>query len=306
VRVKINNDIYWFDPTISYQRGDIKSISFPNYQCGLVISELNNSLATIPFNEKGMIDAKEIFNVQDMSGKASLVVLTKYSGKYADIARDDFKNNSRYEMLKKYKEYYTGYFDNLKEDSISYVDDEESGIVTTNEYYTIKDFWEFKDGITTASLQPFLINEVLKKPETGNRTVPFALNMPVNYKEEIEINLPEDWEIEESSDIIKTPSSLFKYSYYGSGRKVVLNYEYKHLKDFVATDELESYLAGYKKINDHCAFELTYNDNTTSFVKGSSTSTEPVGVFPILYTLLALAFIVTIIIRRNKRNNNNY
>jgi hypothetical protein len=304
VTVKINKDTYWFDPTISYQRGDIKNISYPNYQCGLVISESTDSLTIIPLKEKGAIYAKETFNVQDMSGLAHLIVRTEYTGKYADNTRDGFKNNSRYEMLKRYKEYYTNYFDKLNEDSISYFDDEASGRVTTIEYYTIKDFWKFKDGITKASLQPFLIDEVIKKPESANRSFPYELNFPVNYKEEIEVNLPEDWEIRESSNVIKTPSSVFKFNYSGSARKVILSYEYTHLKDFIASTELEDYLTAFEKISDHYSFELTYNNNATSVVKSSSKSTEPVNAFSVLYTLLVVALIITIVVRRNRRNNN--
>jgi hypothetical protein len=87
------------------------------------------------------------------------------------------------------------------------------------------------------------------------------------------------------------------------GRKVVLSYEYRHLKDFVDPAELRDYLAAYKKINDHSAFELTYSDKSNPLVKGRSTISNPVGVFPALYTLLAVALVMTIIIRKNKRNH---
>jgi hypothetical protein len=304
-RVKINNNVFWFDPTISYQRGSIKNISYPDYQCGLVVSESTNALTEIPLSEKGDISIKEIFNVPDMSGLAHLIVKTEYSGTYADYTRDNFKNNSNYEMLKKYKGYYTDYFKDIKADSIAFRDDEASGFITTNEYYTIGDFWELEDGIKKASLAPFVIDGALTKPDEVNRSTPYSLSFPINYKEEVEVNLPEEWPVEESSDLIKTPASLFKYDYSFSGSRVSLKYEYAHLKDCIQPNELKDYLEAYKKINDNSGFSLTFNENNRTYVKSSSSQNGKSGnVYSILYSILALAAIITFTIRRSRRSGN--
>lgn len=303
-RVKIGSDMYWFDPTISYQRGSIKTIAYPDYQCGLVISENTNGLSVIPFSDKGTVSVNEIFDVPDMSGFAHLVVKTEYIGTYADNVRNDFKNNSKYEMLKKYKAYYTDYFKDIEADSIKFSDDESSGIAKTIEYYTINDFWELKDGVKKASLAPFIINVALTKPDEINRSTPYSLSFPINYKEEIEINLPEDWSVEESSDFIKTPALAFKYDYSFSGNRVVLKYEYEHLKDCIEPGELKEYLAAYKKINDNSGFSLTRAENATTYVKSSSSQNSKSSPYTILYTILALAAIITFAVRRSKRTEN--
>jgi hypothetical protein len=36
VRVKLDNVYYWFDPTIAYQRGEIKNLFYPDYKLGLL------------------------------------------------------------------------------------------------------------------------------------------------------------------------------------------------------------------------------------------------------------------------------
>jgi transglutaminase-like putative cysteine protease len=301
VRAAVDGQTYWFDPTISYQRGSIKAISYPDYQCGLVISESSDALTKIPMGSKGVISSKETFNVPDMSGLAHLVVKTEYSGKYADNVREDFETNSHYEMLKRYKEYYSGSYENISADSISYEDDEKTGVATTFEYYTIKDFWKLKDGITQAHLDPFLINGALKKPEETNRNYPYTISYPANYKEQIELNLPGDWGNSESSDVIKTPSSVFKYHYSGKGRRVVLNYEYSHLKDFIAPGELQQYLAAYKKIDDNSGYLLTYNNNRAS--SGPVKSTAPKSIFPAMYILLTIAVLITMAVRSMRKRD---
>jgi hypothetical protein len=300
-RTVVNGRTYWFDPTISYQRGNIRSISYPDYQCGLVVSDASNSLTEIPVGVKGIMSAWETFNVPDMSGLAHLVVKTEYSGKYADNVREDFQTNSHYEMLKRYKEYYSGSYENISADSIAYSDDESSGVATTMEYYTIKDFWKLKDGVSQAHLDPFLISGVLKKPEETDRKYPYTLSFPANYKEQIEVNLPDDWGTSESSDVIQTPSSLFKYHYSGKGSRVVLNYEYSHLKDFIAPGELRQYLAAYKKIDDNSGYLLTYNNSRTS--PGPVKSTGPKSIFPALYILLTIALLITMAVRRTRKRD---
>jgi hypothetical protein len=206
-------------------------------------------------------------------------------------------------MLKKYREYYSSYFENIKGDSIVFLDDETSGIITTKEYYTINDFWKLKDGVNKASLQPFLIDEVLKKPEERQRSAPYLLNFPVDYKEEIEINLPEEWEVDEWSDVIKNESTEFKYNYSCSGSRILLKYEYRSLKDFIAANEIDNYLADYKKINSNAGFSLTYGEKTISHVKGVSTTGGSKDIFPALYILLIIAVLITIAIRKNKSRN---
>ena len=305
VMAKVNDAVYWFDPTIAYQRGKLKDISYPDYQCGLVVSENSQNLTSIPLQVKGKINIKEVFNVPDMSGSANLMVKTIYTGYFADNAREDFKNNSLYEMQKSYRSYFTSYFDNITADSITYSDDDMSGVFTTIEYYQIHDFWKMEKGIKKASLSPFTINAVLSKPEQASRTMPFKLSFPSRYKEEIEVNLPEDWNAESSSDDIKCSSFLLNYKFSSSNKQIHLVYEYENLKDHVEVGELNEYLANYKKIDENVGYGLTYSNGTASFIKKDRVLFSGSGSpFPLFYTILGLCLFITIVIRRNRRQNN--
>ncbi|MGN6166527.1 MAG: DUF3857 domain-containing transglutaminase family protein [Flavisolibacter sp.] len=305
VMAKVNNLVYWFDPTIAYQRGKLRDIYYPDYQCGLVITGSTERLTVIPSQVKGEVGIKETFDVPDMSGKANLVVKTVYTGYFADNIRDEFKNNSLYEMQKSFRGYYTPYFDNITADSLIYSDDESSGVFVTKEYYRVHDFWKMKKGIQKASLSPFTINAVLSKPEQANRTMPFKLSFPSRYKEEIQVNLPEEWNADASSDKISCASFLLKYNFSATGRRINLLYEYENLKDHVAVDDLQEYLASYKKIDENVGYSLTYSDGTTSYVKKDKVQfSNADSPFPLLYTILGFCLFITIMIRRNRRQNN--
>jgi len=49
VRVSLRDKYYWFDPTISFQRGGINDISYPDYKCGLVLSDTTTGLSVIRY-----------------------------------------------------------------------------------------------------------------------------------------------------------------------------------------------------------------------------------------------------------------
>jgi hypothetical protein len=151
------------DPTISYQRGDLSDISFPDYQCGLVVNKGTSDLFDIPMQEKGMVKVKETFDIPDMNGSARLKVVTYYSGSFSDDIRSYFKNNSNYEMLKRFRDFYAPYFEEIKGDSLHFKDDESNGVFTTEEFYNISDFWKIVEGKKKAQFQPFVINSVLKE-----------------------------------------------------------------------------------------------------------------------------------------------
>ncbi|MEI9908708.1 MAG: transglutaminase family protein [Bacteroidota bacterium] len=87
VRVQLNNKYYWFDPTISFQRGPVHLISYPDYQCGLVIHPDTDALTMIGKKEPGLVAINEVFDIPDMSGMAKLVVTTRYTGSFADDMR---------------------------------------------------------------------------------------------------------------------------------------------------------------------------------------------------------------------------
>jgi hypothetical protein len=142
--------------------------------------------------EPGMVAIKEVFDIPDMSGNARLMVTTHYTGSYADDMRSNFNNNSLYEMQKTFREYCASYYKQINVDSLPYTGEEKTVAFITNEYYTINDLWEPNDGIKKATFNPFVIGGIIRRSKDINQNMPFALVWPAKYKEEVEINLPED------------------------------------------------------------------------------------------------------------------
>jgi hypothetical protein len=276
IRVKLTDGYHWFDPTINYQRGSIAAISYPDYKAGLLVSDTSAALTTIPNQEQGEENVKEIFTVTDMSGRAKLKVITTHSGFYADNSRNDFNSNSVYEMQKSYQQFYQAYYPKLTADSLTFSDDEKSGLFTTTEYYSIDSFWNTEKGKRQQSVEPFIINSIMKKPKQYSRTLPFAISYPAKYHEEVEINLPEDWNLKPFHEDIKNDAFTFKADCIVTDKRISIEYDYETLKDNVTPEESVRFFADVKQLDDNEAYTLTYggNENNKSEPSSSFTAME--------------------------------
>jgi transglutaminase-like putative cysteine protease len=270
VRVKLKDGYHWFDPTISYQRGGINDISYPDYQCGLVIGKNTDALTTINLKEPGVVKIKEIFYVEKMFDSVKFLVTTTYSGSFADNTRSDFNSTSRYELLKNFRSYYVDYYKDIIADSLNYEDNENTGVFTTKEYYTIPNIWESKDGAKKVSFSPYVIDGIIKKPKETNRTMPYSLTFPAHYKEDVEIDLPEDWKGEESVTNLKNDGFALSANFSYNNKKFLLAYEYESLKDNVSGDETTNFLNDINQKEASFNYELTKNDKP--IIKNSETN----------------------------------
>jgi len=265
VRVTLAGKSWWFDPTISFQRGDLTAIAYPDYKCGLVLTDTTTGLTDIPLREPGQVIAKENFTLSDTHGPAKLEVITTYTGSFADGIRDEMNSNSLSDLQQNYLNFYSNYYEGAKvADSLRIEDDDASGKITTYETYTIDKIWEQERGLKKASFEAVLINSILNKPRERNRTMPVALTYPARYTEQIRIQLPEDWNFDHTPTEVRSPSFQYASTINGSGRTVNLTYIYETLKDHVPAEETNAYFSNFNKMKDDLGYELSDNSPLTS------------------------------------------
>jgi transglutaminase-like putative cysteine protease len=259
VRVRLGGKTWWLDPTISFQRGGLADIAYPDFKCGLVLTDTTTGLTDIPLQEPGRVAAKEKFLLQDMSGAAKLEVVTTYSGGFADEIRDQLNNNSLSDMQQEYLTFYNNYYEGMKvADSLRVEDNDTTGKITTYEYYTIDRIWEQGSGAKKASFEALLIHGILEKPRERERTMPMQLTYPARYREEIEIRVPEDWDFDRSSKSIRSPAFSYTSTISATDRVVNIVYDYETLKDHVTPAEAADYFDDYEKLRGDLGYVLTY------------------------------------------------
>jgi hypothetical protein len=299
--VKFNGKTYWFDPTISYQRGPLQAISYPDYQTGLVLQPGTTGFTTIPLQDIGSVDAKEIFTVESLYGSTKLKVVTNFTGSFADNTRYSYQNNSLAEIKKTYKEFYASYFKKLEIDSVTYQDDEVTGTFTTIEHYTVNDFWSQEASKRRVLLEPYLINSIMKKPKESNRTMPYALSFPTRYHEAIEVRLPEDWPVEESSaDVRDVAFSLRSHFSQPASDKVLLEYDYENLRDYIDPAQTARFLEKMSEAEKAMGYEL-YSTPGSTFTGFKSSRSNG---FTIAYVVLGICAVATYLYKRKDRKQN--
>lgn len=259
-QVRLNDRVYWFDPTISYQRGNIDMISYPDYKYGLVVAPGTTGLTRIDNKEPGKVKVKEEFDIPDMLGDAKLTVTTHYTGCFADETRSSFHNSSRHEMMKTYREFYAGYYEDIKADSISYKEDDSTGAFITKEYYSIENLWQLKDGVKKVYFSPYLINSLIKKPKDTKRKMPFAIIYPAKYEEEVIVNVPSDWSMDEGKDYVENDGFRLRARYDYGFRKIMLTYEYEALQDHIPVEKTSAYLNALDSVDKNFSYSVSSDE----------------------------------------------
>lgn len=286
VCANISGKARYFDATIAYQRGKLENISYPDYQYGLVITDTTTDLTAIKAHALGEENIKEVFTVKDMNGNATLVVTTTYTGALADDERSSFSNNSNYDMLQQTKKFYAFYYEKIKADSLTFTDNDSTGVFTTTEYYTIKDFWTNEKGVKKSVFSPYVISSLMKKPDEQIRTMPYAIEYGGKYHEEVIVNLPEKWDVDTSSFNIKNAAFAYSGKFYNERNQVRMEYDFETFKDHITPQETDDYLAAIKTANDSDSYKLTYGSETPA--PKLHTSTAHNGVY------MALGFLVLV------------
>ena len=307
VRVRLGDKTYWFDPTISYQRGGIRDISFPNYKCGLVLTDTTTTLTDIPLQDVGEVVSKEKFNLPDTYGAGKLEVISIYTGSYADDIRSDFNSTSRSALQKNYLSFYKGFYEGIKvADTLKVEDDEVTGKFVTREYYTIEKLWDQTKGVQRANFEAVLINSVMHKPKDEERTAPAQLAYPIRYTEEIEIRVPEDWRFDSGGKTIETSSFKYSCSTSATERGVNLTYKYETLSDHIAAGEMPEYVKNYDRVSNDLDYVLT-NDVNGRSSSDSGSSSRRKGILDSLsdqmkltIVLITIGILATVYVKRRR------
>lgn len=258
VRVLLDGRYYWLDPTISFQRGRLQDIAYPDYQCGLVLTDTTTALTLIPLQDRGWVASNESFTVDSLSGSARLDITTRYTGSFADDARADFNNSSREEIQKSYLDFYTDSYDGIKvRDSLRIVDADSAGAFITHEYYTVPKLWVRDESGLRATFDAALVRSILPKLKDKTRTAPFAISYPDCYVETLDIRMPDTWTLPPGDKEIDDPAFVFRTSVRTSGGMVRLTYTYQTQKDYIPAGDARKAYRHLEDIRDELGYVLS-------------------------------------------------
>jgi transglutaminase-like putative cysteine protease len=279
VEVKLNGKSYWFDPTITMQRGRLDQHHNPEYYRALILRSGEKQLTEIPVTEMDSASTatKETYTLVDYESPASLKVITTYHHKDADAFRYKLSRQSLTELGKVYLNYYAGSYPDISADGLPVVvDDPKENIVTVTETYKIPTFWNNGARWLNASL----IDQNLYRPQISQRSMPLGISYPLYVSQTIEVYLPHTLLVPTDSDTISDNNISLNYKYEFKGKVLTLNYKLRTLRDHVPADQVSSYLKTVDKIES--ALGYTVWSGTTQWGKFDWT-----GVVIVIAVLLA-------------------
>ena len=250
----------FYDPTISNQRGNYKSVSFPNYGKALVVKQGVTALEQIASKNEDLIEVFDTYDLPDVGGVATLNVMTVYREGEADLMRARYKSTSLTTLRKNFKNYYDNLYEGvevLKDPSFD--DDTLANKILVEESYKINKIWQPMVGNAKnimAEFIPYSLKDVIIFPNEASRKAPFGLYYPTHKKHQITVKLPRRWSL--AKEHINVNSKNFKFSLKGkmnSAQNILyLNYEYQNKNSYVKPEDFNEYYTKIKEVEQIMAY----------------------------------------------------
>ena len=250
--VRVDNQIWWLDPTAGYQRGPLALHYLPNYARGLVIA-LNTSALTVIPQTTGLplTTTTEYFDLGRKSGTSDLKVVTVAEGRDAERLRALYATTKRSDIEKDNTHFYAdAYPGTTMAAPIQIEDDEAQNRFQTTEFYTISGIWikSDNDGRYRCDFYPVSIATLNKKPLDTQRSLPLAVGFPQHQILRTEISVPTSWTYSKENKTVLDPAFSFRKQSHREDNKLILEYDYQSLADFVPADRTDEYLQNLTQV----------------------------------------------------------
>ncbi|MAZ27919.1 MAG: hypothetical protein CL868_12695 [Cytophagaceae bacterium] len=286
VQINQGKESIYVDPTMSNQGNTYSEMFFPDYKKGLVLATAKK-LIDLPQPEQYQTEILETYELDSIGGGADLEIETTYRGRFADYQRAEFANNSNQNIQQSYLEFYSNAYPTISvlEDieTVDKRDDDNS--FTVRESYRIDSLWmpyEEERNTLISTFEPLVLESyIFPVAASAGRKTPYYIDPTTNIVQKMVIYTPRAWNIENGHNAIMHPGFKYDYDVKYKNAKLEVTHTYKSLQDHIDPEEVASYLAEHKKIQDNVTYALTYN---TSFLnvagkKSSATSWPMVLLF---------------------------
>ena len=256
---RYDDQTYWLDPTMNNQRGLLAAHYLPAYDYGLVISPYTTTLTPIP-HTTGLPQTtiSEYFVLRGANQPAELKVVTVADGRDAESLRDLFASKKRSDVEKLFTHFYADLYPGIKMASpVVMEDDAQQNKVQTTEFYSIDNIWGSPDksGKYSCEFYASHIADLLRKPSDTDRKLPLGISYPEHLFLHTEVTLPQAWPAGSEKKTVDDPAFSFRKASLCSGNRLVMEYDYNSLADWVSSDRVGEYI---QRLND-ASQSLGYN-----------------------------------------------
>ena len=299
VTYDLDGKTYYVDPTISNQGGNVSSRYFPDYQQGLVLKNGESELRKLPSPIKNEVFIKEWFVLDSINGGAYLKVRSEYKGAVADEIRGEFASNSSSSITKRYVDFYSSLYSNIKANTDVKILDYQRGndnLVITEEEYDISSVWSTAEDqeLIYFETYPLYLENLIGFGDVGSPTMPYNMGASIKFRQESVVDMPEVWEVTTLSKEIKGANYHYKNQLSSAGKTVQVVHEYESENGVIEPESVPAMLTDHNKIQSELQYVLTYNSNLTGF---------NISIPSVILAMLGLGIGLFLILRINRIYN---
>jgi transglutaminase-like putative cysteine protease len=299
VRVIVNGQAFWLDPTDKFQRGPLYQRYLQDYGYGLVLQPGETGLTPLPAANKPSTQTytSEIFQVGGQKAPTRLTVKSTYYGLDAEWMRLVLAATGRNALAKSYLNDYAGRYPGISSSAPMLVDDATNvNLLTITHQYLITNFWVLTGDKLRYECQfyPLGIHAWLIKPKTLDRTMPLDISFPRQRTVHTEINLPVDFKLTGGTHLIEGPGGKLRMQRDYIPKKVTLDFRYDALTNVVYPARMPDYLKSLNDMEQVMGYSLYWRDQAHTVGNGVN---WPVLFMATLYTI-ALAAVLLVVYRR--------
>jgi hypothetical protein len=246
IAAEIEGQTCWIDPTATYERGPLVARSRPSYGFGLPVRPGGADLTPIPpcpVQPRTVVSS--YFMLGTLHGVSSLRTVTVAEGADADQLRQYYATTPKEDVDLEGLKICAKYYPQIRRTQPTVLnDDPQDNRIEITEFYEIDGMWYCppNENEYHCHLYGISVAEAMdQRPELG-RTMPWALRHPVHRLDHIEAVTGTSLPVIAGPRNVEHPDFFFRRASDFANSKLVLEYEYRSLNDFVPTDAIGYYV----------------------------------------------------------------
>lgn len=276
VTLEHDDQRYWLDPTIRRQEGQLDTLYQPDYGYALILASDQAGLTSMKqASVNSYLQVNEQYSIPATTTEAvEFTVISSYLGDEALTKRNQIEEKGLAKLARDYEVFYQKQYPELKATSeLSVKNDENSGVLSLTEHYSINNFWSEKDKDFSAGFYPTDIRNAVFKPQEITRNTPLSLTYPNNIKMVTQLTFTEDgWNFENESFTEDNDFFYFKKDVAFKGSTLTLTYDYRAKANHVPAANIQAYLDARLRLREEAYFGIIkYGDNNETVATPKAT-----------------------------------
>jgi transglutaminase-like putative cysteine protease len=261
VQATVDGQIYWLDPTATYQRGPLAGRYNPNYGYGLIVRPGATALTPIPpSGGLPLTTVNEYFHIGRPPSASRLKVVTVAEGEDAVALRARHSTTTREQLDREDLDFFARLYPQISQTEPSvFIDNESANRVETDEFYRIDGDWSPPPSgsvWSTFHIYSYNVDGAVRLPGLTVRSMPLGISYPRHEIFQAEAWLEAANFIPGDDQTIKNPAFYFHRSVNLNGHKLTLEYEYRALTDYVRVPAVPEYARQINQASDLLGFTI--------------------------------------------------